>query len=74
MAMVAEGDSADLIRRYRLGKVVNPLELDDIADAIKEYFRMYRSGGLAEPGPAPVDFTREELAGRFSKILRGIEA
>ena len=70
MAMVVEGDTADLVREYGMGKVINPKNLDDISSAIIEYFRQFQAGQLRRfNSPPPAKFSRKEQAKQLAEIL-----
>ena len=70
MAMVVEGDTADLVREYGMGKVINPKNLDDISSAIIEYFRQFQAGQLRRFNSSPpAKFSRKEQAKHLAEIL-----
>ncbi|MBE9573238.1 MAG: glycosyltransferase family 4 protein [Proteobacteria bacterium] len=72
MAMVAEGDTADLVREYGLGEVINPTSIKDIAKAIWKYSMQFGNGELRRPDSPPADFTRKEQSRRLAGIIHGL--
>ena len=70
MAMVVEGDTADLVREYSMGKVIDPRNLDDISSAIIEYFRQFQAEQLRGfDSPPPAKFSRKEQAKHLAEIF-----
>jgi len=69
MAMVVEGDTSNLLREYSLAKVIDPKNLDDISDAIINYYRQFEAGKLLEGVlPPPAKFSRKEQAKQLANI------
>ena len=75
MAMVVEGDTADLVREYGMGKIINPRNLDDISSAIIDYFRQFQAGQLRRfTSPPPAKFSRKEQAKHLAEIFHELHA
>ncbi|MDD5723233.1 MAG: glycosyltransferase family 4 protein [Syntrophales bacterium] len=73
MAMVVEGDTADLVREYDMGTVIDPRNLDDISSAIIEYFRQFQAGHLGRSVTSPqAKFSRKEQAKELAEIIHAL--
>ncbi|MBN1415811.1 MAG: glycosyltransferase family 4 protein [Bacteroidales bacterium] len=73
MAMVVEGDTADLLKGYKLARVIEPNNLNDISDAVIDYFRQFQEGTLGRVTfSPPAEFSRKEQVRHLSEILHGL--
>jgi len=72
LAVIPDGDAADLLRRFGRGRVVTDSAADAVADAVD----VFLSGDVASEAPRNTDlhrFTMDALAGQFDGLLRGHE-
>ena len=70
MAMVIEGDTSNLLGEYCLANVIDPKNLDDISNAIVNYYRQFEAGKLLKNAfPPPIKFSRKEQAKHLANIF-----
>jgi glycosyltransferase involved in cell wall biosynthesis len=70
VAMVVEGGTSNMLREYSLANVIDPKNLDDISDAIINYYRQFEAGKLLEGVlPPPAKFSRKEQAKQLANIF-----
>lgn len=76
LALTPEGALARLVRRHRLGDVVEPRSPAAVASALAERLRAFREGkGLAAHDPIDVErFDRQRLAAEFAEVFRRAHA
>jgi glycosyltransferase involved in cell wall biosynthesis len=72
MAMVNSGDCAYIIERYKVGEVVDPLNIDSMAAAIHSYLSRLEKGLLPAANNLPQEFCRDFQACRLSRMIREI--
>jgi glycosyltransferase involved in cell wall biosynthesis len=70
MAMVTEGDSAEIVREYKLGSIVDPLNIENMAEKIDEYFDLFSQNQLKVLPPASAVFSREAQAKKFAEMIQ----
>jgi len=72
MAMATDGDSAQIVREYGLGAIVDPLNIEKMAEKIGEYFGLFSRKQLGLLPPAPAVFSREAQARKFAEMIQRI--
>ena len=69
LALAPEGAAAELIRKYKLGWVVGPSDISEIADRLRSLVAAWRSGELKTPVPTVSDLTAQAMAAKMALVL-----
>ncbi len=72
LALAIEGDTANIIRKYNLGTVVNPYDSEKICHAIEDCVVRFDSGRMESPPPAPKAFSRKEQSMELAELFRSL--
>ncbi len=70
IAIATEGDTADFLRRYKIGEIVDPTNVRAISEVLYHYVERLRAGSPVESYTPPADFSRKETAKQLLRLFR----
>ncbi len=69
LALLPDGPAADLINRHKAGKVIHPDAVEEIENALVEYYRQYKNGRLSVPNNNVEIYDRKYLTKKLADIF-----
>ncbi|MEW6685536.1 MAG: glycosyltransferase [Candidatus Edwardsbacteria bacterium] len=72
LAITPEGETANLIKELKVGKVVSPKDISGIKEAILSYYHQYANGFLPTFKPAIKRFDRKNLTLHLAEVFNEV--
>lgn len=72
LALISEGETAEIIRSHDAGKVITSPDADEIARGIQQYYEAYLKGATLQSGAGPLEiekYHRRHLTAELAEIF-----